>query len=671
MSLIDVIADPEDYGMQETQNTIILPEIQIPVDPYPCNMEVLWEQSPHLAQKIDLIDESELPEAIPARNGQMTCQMQGEKGMVFLHSRYDPGREAEQWASGVEEMAAAQIDEKAGKVPMCYIVDGFGLGYHVKALYERLSGETTIIVIEPDLRMLRIALELNDYSEMLAGKRVSFITRNDREEIFARLQPYGNLMMLGMVFTRTLIRLNEPFYRDVHQLITEFVSFIRTHMVTLLGMGLQTCRHILANLKAYITTPPINILKNRFIGYPVVLVSAGPSLRKNLPLLKKYRDQVMVVAVQTTLKPLLAEGIKPDFVTSLDYHEVSRRFFEGLDEELADIHLIAEPKANPVVIDYYLEHGPVSVLFSDFANRVLGGDGANPQRDGLAAGATVAHLAFYLAQYLGGDPIIFIGQDLAFTDNVYYSPGTALHATWQPELNRFCTIEMKEWERIVRHRNLLRQVKDIHGQAIYTDEQMFTYLQQFEKDFADARARVIDATGGGALKHHCETMDFAAALEQNCHGCVDQRLFDYRRDWVQRDLSLLDAARQKLDKTIENVEELQQIVKETIVLVQDMLELIDDQPRLNERMVRLDELRTMVRHRQGLYRLVSYVSQMAELYRFRQDRAIEAENAEGKQRQRRQLLRDVGYVSEIAKGCERLLGLLNETKQQLEESPAN
>jgi len=75
----------------------------------------------------------------------------------------------------------------------------------------------------------------------------------------------------------------------------------------------------------------------------------------------------------------------------------------------------------------------------------------------------------------------------------------------------------------------------------------------------------------------------------------------------------------------------------------------------------------MVRHRQGIYRLISYVSQMAELYRFRQDRAIEMENAEGKQRQRRQLLRDIGYVSEIAKGCERLLNMLNDTRCSLEE----
>ena len=55
----------------------------------------------------------------------------------------------------------------------------------------------------------------------------------------------------------------------------------------------------------------------------------------------------------------------------------------------------------------------------------------------LPAGATVAHLAFYLAVYLGCDPIIFVGQDLAYTGHVFYVPGVEIHQAWQSELNRF------------------------------------------------------------------------------------------------------------------------------------------------------------------------------------------------------------------------------------------
>ena len=63
-----------------------------------------------------------------------------------------------------------------------------------------------------------------------------------------------------------------------------------------------------------------------------------------------------------------------------------------------------------------------------------------------------AHLAFYLTKYLGCDPIIFVGQDLAYTGHVFYVPGVEIHRSWRSELNRFHTMEHKEWERIVRNR---------------------------------------------------------------------------------------------------------------------------------------------------------------------------------------------------------------------------
>ena len=59
---------------------------------------------------------------------------------------------------------------------------------------------------------------------------------------------------------------------------------------------------------------------------------------------------------------------------------------------------------------------------------------------------------------------------------------------------------MKQWEQIVRERFILRKIPDYQGVPMYTEERLFTYLQQFERDFANTKARVIDATEGGAAK---------------------------------------------------------------------------------------------------------------------------------------------------------------------------
>ena len=104
-----------------------------------------------------------------------------------------------------------------------------------------------------------------------------------------------------------------------------------------------------------------------------------------------------------------------------------------------------------------LPPGPIRVAQSKYLDKALASL-AKPIVP-IAAGATVAHLSFYLAQHLGCDPIILIGQDLAFSDGLYYCPGTAIHDVWATELGQFNTLEMMEWQRIVRHRGALERIE--------------------------------------------------------------------------------------------------------------------------------------------------------------------------------------------------------------------
>ncbi len=645
----------------------LLPKITEPQSVYLENMKVLWDHAPELAQQVDMVDTRDFIECVPSRTGMPTCRLTGVKGQaVYMHSRYDPLREAQRWADKVMEQAAAQQDDKSGRLAMCYVVDGFGLGYHVRALFEMLSGEAFIVVCERNIAMLRTALELSDYSEMFASERIILLNKSDRQEIFNKLQGRATAMMLGVIFTRSMQQVDVEFRSKVHKLISEYASFMRSHLISLLANSIITCKNIMYNLPAYVSTNPINTLKGRFKGYPAVVVSAGPSLQRNIEQLKQIRDKVVIIAVQTTLKPLLERGIVPDFVTSLDYHEVSKRFFTDIeDEKLKQVHLVAEPKASWHVIDYVWKRGPVSLLGNEFAGMIL--HEMDDEHDNLPAGATVAHLSFYLAEYIGAEPVIFLGQDLAFSDNVYYSPGTALHDIWRPELGRFCSIEMKEWERIVRSRSMLRKVEDIYGQQIYTDEQMFTYLQQFEKDFARSTTRIIDATEGGARKQFCEVMTLRQAAKEFCDRPVCWDKCRYEKIAGCADIDKLKRARELVQKRIEQVQELKDITVQTIDVVKEMLGLIDNQAELNRKMVRLDELRTMVKQRQMIYRMVMYVSQVGEMFRFRRDRAIELSKAEGKEKQRQQLRRDMGYVTEVRNGCERLEAMLEECLKRFDK----
>ena len=132
-------------------------------------------------------------------------------------------------------------------------------------------------------------------------------------------------------------------------------------LMTLVTNSRITCRNVANNLPTYLATPPIDTLRDHFKGMPAVVVAAGPSLQRNIDQLAELADRAVIICVQTTFKMLVDRGIRPHFVTSLDYHEMSKRFFEDIDD-FSRTHLIAEPKVTWHVPDTYA--GPTSMLDS-------------------------------------------------------------------------------------------------------------------------------------------------------------------------------------------------------------------------------------------------------------------------------------------------------------------
>ncbi len=624
------------------------------------NIAALWKADPSLAWEVDDWGEPRNVVIEASRSGAPTAlAADGQGRRVYLHSRHDPEDEARRL------VASVRIEGNH-----CFVVSGLGLGYHVKALFERTRGEAVLLVFEPNPDVLAAALFSVDLSDVIASGRCVFLTRLDKDYLYERLEPHGTTIMLGtqLVTHPPSDRLAREFHQTARAAVTDYVAYARMCLVTVVANSRITCRNVANNLPTYLSTPPIDVLRGRFAGWPAIVISAGPSLARNIDQLGPLRDRAVLIAVQTTLKPLLARGIKPHFVTSLDFHEISKSFFENLSEEaIADVHLVAEPKVTWHVIDAYRGYrGMISMLDNEFARLCIGD--ALAARGGLTAGATVAHLAFYLAEYMGCDPILFVGQDLAYSDNTYYAPGVAIHDAWRPELNRFCTIEMKEWERIVRARTILRKVRDIHGHDIYTDEQLFTYLQQFEKDFAQSRARLIDATEGGARKAGTTVMPLAEAARRFCTASIPPERFDYRRTLTWYDGSRLRAGREALQRRADDVRLLRDRSKACIDALRELQGLVERPAEFNRKLARVDELRTQIQHQEDVYRMLSLMGQHAELRRYKADRALEVANVQGPERARRQLARDIEFVAAMVEAADALLAVFDESMARFDRA---
>ncbi|MBZ0172964.1 MAG: DUF115 domain-containing protein, partial [Phycisphaerales bacterium] len=301
-----------------------------------------------------------------------------------LASRRRPVTEAERLAESVD------VIEHGGVCVM-----GFGAGYHCRAFAERMGDMGAIVCFEPDVSLLRAVFERVDHSAWIERSNFVLLTEaDDGAAITAGIRGIEAILSLGVKIVEhpaSRPRLGELSTRFGERFANAMKS-MRTSVMTTLVRSQSTLRNMVMNADHYASTGGIESLAGAGYGRPAIVVSAGPSLERNIDLLKdpKVRGHAVIIAVQTVLRPMLRRGIKPHFVCALDYHELSRRFYEGLTaEDVEGVTLVVEPKANPAILDAF--PGRVVCVQEPMLDRLLGPELAG-QKWPLTAGATVAHL---------------------------------------------------------------------------------------------------------------------------------------------------------------------------------------------------------------------------------------------------------------------------------------
>ncbi len=597
-----------------------------------------------------------------APDGALTATRDGRA----LASKRRPREEASRVADSID------VREHA-----VFVVMGFGLGHHVRAIAERLGRTGLICVFEPDLALLRAVLERVDCTAWLgSGNVIIFDDAEDTAAISRAAHQREAIFGLGVRFVEhgpSAVRLGASAGTFSHT-VAQAVAAVRTSVVTTMVQTEVTVRNGLMNAEHYVAgagrgDEGICDLEGLCAGRPAIVVSAGPSLRRNIHLLRDpaVREKCVIIAVQTALKTLLAEGIKPHFVCALDYHEISKRFYDGLTaEDVAGVTLVAEGKVNAAVLDAY--PGPVRMAADETLDLLLP-PALRGEHGRIRAGSTVAHLCYYLARHLGCDPVILTGQDLAFTDGVYYGEGAAIHQVWAAELGPFRTLEMMEWERIARSKRSLRAVRDRDGERLYTDEQMATYRVQLERTFAEDAERgftTLDASEGGAVKANADPVSLREALD--AHAGADAP--DLPAIPVPPRAALAPDRRAALSRRFAEVRQqvgrVELLCERSAKILERMHGLDGDQSRLNPLIEELHAMRDETRSLQPGYELVQKINQTGAFNRARADRDIHLADDTPLERQRRQIERDQTNVRWLGEAAGETARLLDAAQRALE-----
>jgi len=620
---------------------------------YEANLLTLTAINAELAAAVSRAEKSPRVRVLQAASGAATAEVRGPSGVILLHSRHDPVEEAQAFARATD---TARITT--------YVVLGFGLGHHIKALLAAARKESLIIVIEKDVALFRAALESVDLREVFASRRVVPIVGKTVPEIFTALTPYIVSMFLDATYLvhRPSAQSDPEYYQAANKGFGDYVTYGLQNIVTTVSIDLASKANCLMNLPYYLASPGIARYKDAFTGYPAIVVSAGPSLHRNIGTLRQARGRAVIIAVSTVFRPLLRRGIVPDFAVVLDYHPISKKYFEDAPGD-RDVVLVADPKASYEAVEAH--GGPKAMIHNDALHRIIGSPAFH--KGAVPSGTTVAHSAFYFAQHIGADPIVFVGQDLAHPDGITHVPGTAVHDLWAVEANRFDSLEMREWETILRMKDILLKIKDVHGNDIYTDGQMFSYLQQFEMSFYSSKAAVIDATEGGAAKKYTTAMTLADALAKYATRDLPSRpaAAPAVPDVPEEDGRA--AAASELENRIRRMGKIRAFYDKTLSILRKIEGLWPDQGAIGALLSEIDDIREEVKAYTDVNSLVRDVAQASELRKIQRDRSIVSDRLDGLEKQKAQLARDLEYVQGLRDAVDRLEHIFRQGLKRLRE----
>lgn len=483
------------------------------------NSKLLKEKFPHLALELKEPGHTGVEfEVIQSKTGLPVARVIRNNRRVFLNSPYDPVSEADRWLGSLEEKKDDYL-----------LVGGSGFLYHLKALSGRRNFKR-IIVYEPCREVFLSCLHEVDWEPLLKGLDFLLVVGDAHQDNAQLLIDYLGASYFGDLKSSLGVTLL-PAYRELfsgeiaafQEKITETLRLIRVNLDTNELFAKQWLVNGLKNLNSMAGSPVIKDYFHQFSGVPAIIVSAGPSLEKNIHLLNAVKEKAVIICAGTSIRAMLHHGVRPHFLVGFDGGQVNRLVYNDLD--LHDINLVYSSRFFHEIVTNY--NGPKILMKNDvetFPDLLALTQGM--EIGTVRSGFSVAHTCLDLAAKLGCNPIVLIGQDLAYTDNKHYAEG-----------------QVASFQNLVDNQLVIR--KDFEGRDIVTSKKFESFKFVFERIIAelDPGIRVINATEGGLPITGAPNRKLDQVLAEHCQ--MEREISQRIRVIYERGLQ--DTKRRRMD----------------------------------------------------------------------------------------------------------------------------
>ncbi|EJV5919310.1 motility associated factor glycosyltransferase family protein [Campylobacter lari] len=421
---------------------------------------------------------------------------------------------------------------------------GFGDG---KFFIELLKNQHLkhIIVFEEELEILYLAFHMIDFTTLLRKEKlILFFTPNVNTAQLKVLFDYPQIKYTLKIFN---FHFYNEFYTNFYMPNAQNVMQILLNLVKTLMLtrgndpkdALIGIKHNIINLEKIITHVPFkNLIKDRKTkAKNAIIVSTGPSLMKQLPLLKKHQENAVIFSADSSYVILAKEGIKPDYVFSLEREDMTSEFFNNdFGDFDKNILFIIASLTHPKTIEYLEKNNRnyMLVLRPLFFESKLGLN----EYGFLGNGMSVANMAYELAGALRFENIILIGQDLAYSDDGKSHPKEHLYGDQGDEEIVYKTICAYGGNGEVK-----------------TQLTWYLFLKSFEKDIALARdilkIKTYNATEGGARIEGTIEKPFKEICEEFLKEKIEKNIILTKAKNPQKKLK---QCKEKLNKQIKQSE---------------------------------------------------------------------------------------------------------------------
>jgi hypothetical protein len=461
------------------------------MDFYANNLSILQKIDPALTARVQSSEEDAVVNLHNTTAGTPTIFLSHQNETIALHHPSNPMGQSQEFLDSLQNW------QKSRNIAIL----GGGLMYVPYLVIKNQPKLRNLYIFEPSLSVFRLAMQTVDMAPFLSDKRFHFIVGNEPAVIYNALMANIMELIANPLFAFEVPSITSSFQEWTilaRQQIQDAMQFGQSGLKTKFNDGPLTIDNLLCNLPNIVNAPGLKDIKHLFQNIPAIIVAAGPSLRKNMHLLKEAQQNFLIIATDTAFEPLLREGIEPHMVVSVDPTLLNMKHFPTEKYEGNTIFVL-DPEARPEIsqkFDRCITYMTDKHQFFEWLDQTCGEKGI------IVKGGMVSQAGLFTANYLGCSPIVLIGQDLSLDpkSGLTHDPDAAICRTVQYVDGNPHQVDIPIPDPNNPHysREPLFWVDGVDGAPVPTVRNLLVYLRMMESDVESIKAPVIDATEGGA-----------------------------------------------------------------------------------------------------------------------------------------------------------------------------